>query len=105
MGVSVSKKANRPNQTVSSCARKRGGKGDAGDQLDGISRDYQPRSRNVAQGESTGAAQVENENCFLALTKQKKTKNSDDGPLQFSHLQIRISYKRLLRMSRRNGCL
>lgn len=50
-GGGVSKKANRPNQTVSPCARKCGGKGDAGDQLDGISRDYQPRSRNAAQGE------------------------------------------------------
>lgn len=82
-GVSVSKKANRPNQTVSSCARKRGGKGDAGDQLDGISRDYQPRSRNVAQGESTGAAQVENENCFFALTKQKKQKTATMGLYSF----------------------
>lgn len=36
---------------------------------------------------------------------KEKKKNSDDGPLQFSHLQIRISYKRLLRMSGRNGCL
>nr|KIR86525.1 hypothetical protein I308_02842 [Cryptococcus tetragattii IND107] len=35
--------------TVSPCARKCGGKGDAGDQLDGISRDYQPRSRNAAE--------------------------------------------------------
>lgn len=51
-------------------------------------------------------AQGENQNWFLCADKgEQKKKNSDDGPLQFSHLRIRISYKRLLRMSGRNGCL
>lgn len=38
-------------QTISPCTRKCGGKGGAGNQLDGISRGNQPRSGDAPQGE------------------------------------------------------